>query len=239
MAWPDWPWPPYFTTDVRHCITIDPLRAHYEAAFGSDLRARQNSFESRNGITNFKHFNNFFHAFAAPYKLCAPPRRRCGCPKTALPPQNSDLVALLWDNLTNPAVAAPTILILVALANGCALYTVQLRPMCRLLAHGPQDCLQCEIPTVGGQSSVDANTRWSAVETGAVLTAGVNIDPDQVAGGRYGLPVQCSLPNIWPVKLNFQKKNSDKILRHYCQIIRHHLLQILFKSIVITERAFS
>jgi len=20
MAWPDWPWPPYFTTDLRHCL---------------------------------------------------------------------------------------------------------------------------------------------------------------------------------------------------------------------------
>ena len=28
MAWPDWPWPPYFTTDLHHCrwVTIKPRR---------------------------------------------------------------------------------------------------------------------------------------------------------------------------------------------------------------------
>ena len=25
IAWPDWPWPPYFTTDLRHCRAIQPL----------------------------------------------------------------------------------------------------------------------------------------------------------------------------------------------------------------------
>ena len=22
MAWPDWPWPPHFTTDLRHCVGL-------------------------------------------------------------------------------------------------------------------------------------------------------------------------------------------------------------------------
>ena len=57
--------------DQHRCVhDLAELRNIILAVWEADLALDKNSFESRNRITICKHFNNFFHSFVAPCKVC-------------------------------------------------------------------------------------------------------------------------------------------------------------------------